>query len=68
MTIQARYPGTCPECGGRWQPGDPIDTAEPGNLSKWKHAVCPDTPSDFEHHAPVCTPCWLSHPEGACDR
>ena len=24
MTLMARYSGTCPDCGGRWQPGDLI--------------------------------------------
>lgn len=69
MTIQARYAGTCGECGGRWQPGDLIRAEEPplGSLPEWAHAVCPDVPSDFEHHQPVCGRCWLSH-AGACDR
>lgn len=67
MTLMARYSGTCPDCGERWQPGDLIraDAHEPGTLPTWQHAVCPD-PLATEH--PVCTTCWLTHPEGACDR
>lgn len=70
--ITARYSGTCPECGGRWQPGDLIrcnhGSRVDGGVAVWQHVSCPDVPSDFDHHAPVCTTCWLSHPEGACDR
>lgn len=76
MTIQARYSGTCPECGGRWQPGDLIRgsdrqfTGGPSPVA-WVHAVCPDDPADATTLRPgeqVCTTCWLVHPEGACDR
>lgn len=69
MTIPARYSGTCSSCGGRWQPGDLIRADEPplGSLPEWMHATCPDAPSDYEHHAPVCPRCWLSH-AGECDR
>ena len=66
MSIQARYSGTCPDCGERWQPGDLIrvvpDDQRPG---VWRHAVCPDPLTDTN---PVCQTCWLTHPEGACDR
>ena len=67
MTLMARFSGVCPECGERWQPGDLIraEQPHPGNLPEWQHAVCPD-PLVAEH--PVCTTCWLTHPEGACDR
>ena len=72
MALMAHYSGTCPECGERWQPGDFIRSPEsppPGMPAQWQHASCPvGAASDFEHHAPVCEKCWLSHPEGACDR
>lgn len=72
MSVQARYSGTCGECGSRWSEDDPIRTSIAYGASDairvWQHVVCPDVPSDFEHHAPVCETCWLSHPEGACDR
>lgn len=70
MSIQARYSGICPECGGRWQPGDLIRSKHGGRndgLPIWQHVSCPDVPSDYEHHQPVCDRCWLSH-AGECDR
>lgn len=56
MTIQARYSGTCPECGGRWQPGDLIRADEPkqGDIPTWQHAVCPDDPDPLDPIHPVC--------------
>ena len=67
MTLMARWSGTCPECGGRWQPGDFIRADED---QAWKHAVCPDNLGDFDLKPTetVCQACWLVHPEGACDR
>lgn len=69
MTLMARYSGECPECGGRWQPGDFIraETSPPGEPPAWKHASCPDD-QDLTAQHPVCDVCWLTHPEGACDR
>lgn len=70
MTIMARYSGTCPECGERWQPGDLIRSEgeiDPiRRLTVWQHAHCPDTTS--ARNQPVCPTCWLTHPIGACDR
>lgn len=65
--IPARYPGTCPECGERWQAGDQITTATSG---QWRHAVCPEPtdPTDLKPGETACDRCWLIHPEGACDR
>lgn len=84
MSIQARYAGTCPECGGRWEPGDPIrpvvgddgyllrreaiEARRAQGLNLWQHAVCPDTPDDLTVRHGICQTCWLDHPEGACDR
>lgn len=62
MTLAARYGGECPECGEQWQPGDLIRS----DIDGWQHAVCPDTPPARTN--PVCQVCWLTHPEGACDR
>ena len=69
MTLPARYSGTCPECGDRWQFGDLIRAEEtrPGDLPAWQHAVCPDDDPLTAAH-PACQTCWLTHPEGACDR
>jgi hypothetical protein len=67
MTLQARYSGVCPACGGRWAPGDFIRTPEGGDA--WEHAVCPDAAvDDLTPTHPACPVCWLTHPAGACDR
>ena len=64
MTLMARYSGRCPDCGGTWQPGDLIRADED---QQWKHASCPDDVDTTPTH-PVCPTCWLTHPDGACDR
>ena len=66
MIITAKYAGTCPDCGGRWQEGDRIRVAE----GAWRHETCPDDPGEFDlkRGESVCTACWLIHPAGACDR
>lgn len=79
MTLAARYSGTCPECGGTWQPGDLIRAREDERripddqsvlkVAVWQHASCPGDELDaLVHDHPVCQTCWLSHPNGACDR
>ena len=74
MTIMARYSGTCGECGGRWQPGDPIQAGgydlSGRNVVTWQHAACPPDSDDLSLRPgeQVCTACWLVHPQGACDR
>ena len=59
MSIPARYSGTCPECGERWQPGDLIrsDATQPGELPVWQHAVCPEAVEKLE--GDVCPRCFL---------
>lgn len=69
MSVEARWPGTCPDCGYRWAAGDLIRTD--GHNRQWKHAECPDDPAELPAPAkpnPLCPVCWLEHPEGACDR
>ena len=70
MTLMARYSGTCLMCGGRWEPGDLIrgQVDAPGQSGYWVRAVCPDDDDPLEATRPVCQTCWLSHPEGVCDR
>ena len=73
MTIQARYSGVCPDCGGKWRPGDLIRTVGLSSESgQWRHAHCPEPAADpvldKRPGEKVCTTCWLIHPEGACDR
>lgn len=68
MTLMARYSGTCPACGVRWQPGELIRARDEPNddgSTEWEHAVCPD-PLLIEHG--ICPDCFLAHPEGKCDR
>ena len=59
MSIPARYSGTCPECGVRWQPGDLIraDERPRGELPVWQHAVCPESVEKAE--GTVCDRCFL---------
>lgn len=72
MTIPARYSGVCPDCGERWQPGDPIRFAlNPRSEHPWwRHAVCPIVldAADLRPGEVACPDCWLVHPAGACDR
>ena len=68
MSIQARWPGTCPECGERWQPGDLIRSVVVGyeHVERWGHDRCPDVPDpdSLRPGETVCTDCWLVHPKG----
>lgn len=60
----ARYPGQCVACGGRIREGDPIAMTDEGA----RHGDCDAAePAPAREH-PVCPVCWLTHPEGACDR
>lgn len=64
----ARFSGTCPDCGGRWQPGSLIRSETTEGPAVWQHATCPDDTGDLTPTHAVCTTCWLDHPDGACDR
>lgn len=49
MSWPAKYPGTCTECGGRFEVGDEIEGSPPA----YRHQVCPDDvdtvkPTKFE--------------------
>ena len=44
MIITAKYAGTCPDCGGRWQEGDQIRVAE----GAWRHETCPDKRAEMD--------------------
>ena len=74
MSIAAKFPGWCPECGTRWQEGDQIEFMSDGISSGWVHAECPNWSRDGDPLPPAragevaCPACWLIHPEGACDR
>lgn len=65
-TFPARNPGQCVACCGRIREGDPIvlDLAS----GFYRHGDCDNAePAPAREH-PVCPVCWLTHPEGACDR
>ena len=64
MTFPARYPGRCVECGEGIYEGMPIRMADDGAVHDDCDTAAP--PEPVEH--PVCQTCWLTHPEGACDR
>lgn len=61
MSLTARYSTTCPSCGERIVPGDPI-TDEDGD-GEFIHATCLASPEAREL-GPVCPSCWLI---GPCD-
>lgn len=67
MTLQARWSGTCPECGGRWKPGDFIRTDTEAGPPVWQHAHCPDDLTDpfLKPGEVACDQCWLVH-QGEC--
>jgi hypothetical protein len=42
-TVNAKYPGTCPECGDRYEVGEPILPQPSGNgqgTGRWAHEDC----------------------------
>ena len=70
MSLAARYSGTCPECGGRWQPGDLIrsDAKAENGMPIWQHEACPDNDDlSLKRGETVCQSCFLVHPEGQCE-
>lgn len=66
-TFTAKYRGArCDKCGHPIEIGDEI-VMDVGAL-EWGHAKCPVRADDLTPRNPVCTVCWLDHPEGRCDR
>lgn len=72
MSVKASHPGHCPACDEPIEVGEVIccvdyllPLEQRRHPTVWRHVSCPD-PLATEH--PVCTTCWLTHPEGACDR
>lgn len=62
----ARFPGRCGACCERIHEGDLIRfSAESSNFI---HDDCSGHEQPPERTHPVCDVCWLTHPEGACDR
>lgn len=64
-TMSAIFEGWCGSCKSAIHAGDSITQGD-GN---WRHTDCRELPDDpLEATHPVCQKCWLTHPEGACDR
>jgi hypothetical protein len=60
----ARYPGQCRSCGERIHELDPIRMTDDGAA----HDDCTDAAPIERPEPKPCATCWLTHPEGACDR
>lgn len=63
--FEARYYGTCADCGQKIEPGDEITVdRDPGTVrNTWRHVACPaGHEAPLEHRAPVCDECWLEKP------
>jgi hypothetical protein len=69
MTFPAGYPSRCASCDERIHPGDLINYSREDGAT---HADCIEAAQVAEDSArpepEPCTTCWLTHPEGACDR
>ena len=67
MSFPAIYPGTCTSCGSRIHIGDLIHASD-SDEGGWVHASCETHDNTAAREHPVCDVCWLTHPQGACDR
>lgn len=66
MTFEAKYDGTCTDCGGHISIGTPIESDPRGK--GYKHETCPDDPAvSLRPNETVCEECFLVHPAGVCD-
>lgn len=63
-SFPARFPGYCVACDERIHEGDPIRMTDDGAM----HQDCTTAAPVERPEPPVCPTCWLTHPEGACDR
>lgn len=64
MSFPARFPGRCDTCEERIHEGDPIRMTDTGAI----HDDCTNAAPVEHPEPPVCPACWLTHPEGSCDR
>ncbi len=64
MAFPARYPGRCRACEGSIRIDDQIRMTDDGPV----HDNCAEDVFSHHHDVPACPVCWLTHPEGACDR
>lgn len=63
MTFTARYPGRCPGCGERIEPGDMVKREDLDVV----HADCDDVLPDLAPK-PVCSVCFVERPCECDDR
>lgn len=56
MTFQAKFPGTCGECGGRFPEGAEVKYDLTDIII---HAVCPDADRLDLTARPVCPKCFI---------
>lgn len=66
MAFEARYPGTCYDCGGYFEAGTMIEYAAGGDgeATEWRHEVCLPI---LARIADVCPRCFLELPAtGVC--
>lgn len=68
-TFTANYPGTCGECGGKFNAGETIRHSRVFTGEKlydrYAHLRCPDPLEAPRREAPTCPRCQLRHP-GEC--
>lgn len=63
----ARHNGRCGACDERINEDDLI-RFDAHSATNFVHANCSDHEPPEMRENPVCQTCWLTHPEGACDR
>ena len=61
MSFEAKYHGTCEDCGEHITPGDLINFADM-NLRSVAHADCTEDSLLPERVEVTCTECWLIKP------
>lgn len=59
MTIEARYPGRCAECGGTFDKGERIAAIRE---REWAHESCPDDLTLPDETPASCPECFMVLP------
>lgn len=72
VLVVAKWPGRCPQCSTRWEPGETITRDD--EYSPWRHQGCPETMSEdtvlshrkaAQAYGELCQECFLYH-RGEC--
>lgn len=66
MAFPAQFGGKCVSCGEGIRVDDPIRMTDAGAVHDDCDSVPTTDPLATIH--PVCQTCWLTHPNGECDR